>query len=204
MQEITVSKSLALQLSYWHSSQNDPVYAVSSSGLAKRPVPRDVFENALANMESNAEDPEGEYHSSAVEICHAMKALLGTVEPSELFDTVARSCSRTLWSVAWYDEADERGELRGGCDILSAAPETPASALKTSNRLIQEFLDKNSLTLERVIEEFKSEAENPHDFGHEFACALLQTGDSIDFDERGRKLPYYESYYYEFKDEWEG
>ena len=43
-QLIEIPMEMALRLSDWHSSMYDPVYAVSSSGLARRAVPREVFE----------------------------------------------------------------------------------------------------------------------------------------------------------------
>lgn len=202
--EIHVTEWLALRLSDWHTSMSDPVYAVSSSGLAKRRVPREVFEAAMENIQTAAADPEHESRSSAVEIFAEMRAILGLVEPDQVATTIALGLSRTLWVVAWSDEAAEQGESTSGLQLMHAAPGTPASCLNKANELLAEILVENKFTAEEFFRPWKFDVGNEYDFGHELAAAMLGFGD-LDFEKFGGPwIPSIEISYYDFKDEWEG
>lgn len=183
---------------------HDPVYAVSSSGLANRPVPREIFEAAMENMQASAADPEHESRSSAVEIFAEMRAILGLVEPDQVATTIALGLSRTLWASAWGDEAEEQGESTSGLQLIHAAPYTPASCLNKANELLAEILVENKSTAEEFFRPWKDEVGNEYDFGHELAAAMLGFGD-LDFEKFGDPwIPSCaEANYYEFKGEWE-
>ena len=200
--EIRVSSWLALRLSDWHASMYDPVYAVSSSGLAKRPVPRDIFEAALANMEASAEDPEHESRSSAAEISAEMRSILGTVEPEEVFDTVALSLSRTLWVLAWSDEAEEQGESLSGQQLMHSAPDTPEKCLVRSKELLNKIIAENKITIDELLKHFENELDNGYDLGHELALSMTGSGE-LDFGGEGSPwIPLLGFDYYDFADEW--
>lgn len=201
--EIHVTKWLALRLSDWHTSMSDPVYAVSSSGLANRRVPREVFEAAMGNMQAAAADPEHESRSSAVEIFAEMRAILGLVEPEQVATTIALSLSRTLWASVWGDEAEEQGESTSGLQLIHAAPDTPASCLNKANELLAEILVENKFTAEEFFMSWKFDVGNEYNFGDELAAAMLGFSD-LDFEKFGGPwIPSIEIGYYDFKKEWE-
>jgi len=154
-QEIKVPADLGMRLTDWHSSMWDPVYAVSSSTLAKRPVPTSVFRDALANMESCLGSPGHEEHQQEVrEIVSAMKSVLGEAETRE---TVINAMARYFWAASWADEMEERGDSVCG-EITHMAPATPDEAVALAKKKLEKFEEINGKTLEQVIK-----AERPSD-----------------------------------------
>lgn len=201
-QVISIPFYLAERLSQWHSSMGDPVYAVSSSGLAKRPVPRSVFERATENMRKNSIDPRLEEHKNdAHDIYMSMKSMLGRLSGEELLEAVVVSCASTLWALAWANEADERGVQYS--QAMVAAPSTPDSAVKKARELVSEFLSMNEgLTLDALHDRFYNLAPEASALGHELAMGFSGAGGDLPLYENGYKEPRCEAYYYDFMDEW--
>ena len=174
---IRVPADLGMRLTDWHSSMHDPVYAVSSSTLAKRPVPESIFRRALSNMETSLEHPAHEEHRQEIrEIVSAMKAVLGE---SEARETIINAMARYLWACAWADVVEERGGSIGmGADATHVAPETPPEAVEHAKNLLEEFEEMNKTTLEKVLENEKP--DDIYDFGGCMAGNFLGYGiDSI-------------------------
>lgn len=196
-QTVIVPKHLALRLSHWHSGM-DSVYAVSSSGLARKAVPLEVFTKALWQMEKNAEK-SGEYATDAREIVLTMRTMLGFTAHEEMRETIARAMARTLWAEAWAREAEERGHaLRG--DVCDLAPQTPDLAYRRCDCLITQLLERNRITLPEFIEKYSKDCGiNLHNFGHELILSITGIGGELDIKER---MPYCEIYYYDLADEW--
>jgi hypothetical protein len=202
--QIQIPNELALRLSDWHSSMHDPVYAVSSSGLAKRPVPREVFERALAGMEANAvSEGTSEFHAGAREIVAAMKGILGTTESDELFESVAMGISRTVWAMAWGDEAERHDVSLSGCNLTHVAPDTPRSCLEACKASLTRVVQDSGRTIGELYEMYRSEYPNPYDLGHEIAMAMTGCGGEIDLERDGWEMPtYFEVDYYNYAHEW--
>lgn len=194
---VMVPRHLALRLSHWHTGM-DAVYAVSSSGLARKGVPFEVFDRALYLMEMHARDPEDEHSTEAREIVFAMKTLIGRIEESETREAIVRAMARTLWSEAWAREAEERGHALSG-DVCHLAPQTPDLAYRRCDCLITQLLERNRITLPDFIEKYKPHCHNLDNFGHELILAITGIGGELDLKER---LPYCEIYYYDLADEW--
>ena len=204
-EQIKVPHDLALRLSSWHSSMGDPIYAVSSCGSAKRPVPRDVFERALANIDKCRIDPrQDENPEELEEISCYMRAVLG--DNAELEEIVTRGFARTLWTLAWASEAEEQAEKNGeqpypcGCQLTHIAPETPKRVHAYVAERLRLLKEKNKISISDLFARYKNEVDNSYDFGHELAMAMSETGGEIHFEGDGYKLPYCETYYYEFAD----
>jgi len=202
-EKITVPHDLALRLTGWHSSMYDPIYAVSSSGIAKAPVPREVFEAALARIANLFENPSHveEHVEELREIQLQMQGVLGQVkEAAQIRESVARCMARTYWAMAWADEAERsHDEVNlSGCDIFHIAPETPHRALEMAYKDLERFEEYAG---KGILEIYKPYAErmNAFDFGYEVACGMTGSGGG----ELGLDTPYGESPdYYEFADEW--
>jgi len=212
--QIKIPNYLALRLSDWHRSMYCPVYAVSSSGLAGRPVPRDVVEGALANLESAADDPDHEYRKDALEVALELKSLLGIDDDKELFEAIAHGIARTLWAMAWASEAERTGHrYAAGSQLLHVAPETPERATEAAREALRDVLKSYpSPWMPRVqpqdVEAFYNHfaagsAElTPTDLGHELAMWISETGGEIDFEESGAVQPTVGCEYDDFADEW--
>jgi len=211
MNDIKVPMALAQRLTGWHSNMRDPIYAVSSSGLAKRTVPRDIFVSALANIESNiasGEKHHKEHLNELREIALEMKGVLGSTEGGELREAIVRGMARTLWALAWASEAEQQEDSPSlsGCDITHIAPETPEKARRACDDAITQFLETNDISLRDFYDKYKdkglyrSSPFSPYDFGHEVIMSF--TGYGGDFSFREYKKPYIEAYYYEYADEW--
>ncbi len=190
--KISVPHDLALRLSDWHSSMHDPVYAVSSSGMAKRAVPRSVFEAALANMESVKYREE--YPQSIEEISLAMRAILG--ESVDVRKTIIHAMARYLWADAWATRVEEGEDgfaeiSLGGQELTHAAPETSPAAMQFATEMIEKFETLNSKTIEEI---FAAE-RNPLD-AYEYGGCLAGSflGHGIDFDIGDYKTPYCDSW----------
>lgn len=205
--QIIVPIYLASRLSSWHSSMHDPVYAVSSCGSAKRPVPRDVFERALANIEKCLADPhQAENLEELKEISSHMKSVLH--HDAELEEVVTRGFARTLWALAWASESEQQAEdgdasahYPAGSQLLTIAPGTPESVYTYCAERVSLLKQENKVSISELIERYKDEFETAYDFGHELAMSMSGHGGEIDFEGDGYKLPYCETYYYEFADE---
>lgn len=171
--KIHVPSDLGMRLTDWHSSMYDPVYAVSSSTLAKRPVPESTFRGALVNMEACLDHPAHAEHQQEVkEIVSAMRAVLGEAEVRQ---TIINAMARFLWAISWGDEMECRDKGVGnGADITHVAPQTPPEALEHAKNLLEEFEELNSTTIEKVIENEKP--ENVYDFGGCMADNFLGLG----------------------------
>jgi len=214
MPEIQVPNALALRLSDWHRSMRDPIYAVSSSGIANRPVPKGIFEAALLEIERNAVDERHkDYINELREIALDMKGVLGKTEDSELREAIVRGMARTLWALCWADEAERRfndGEddecSLSGCDIAHIAPETPESVRRACDDAITQFLETNEISLREFYDEYKDQGcyrttpYTPYDFGHEVIMSFAGYGG--DFSFREYKKPYLEVFYFHYVDKW--
>ncbi len=67
---IRLTKELGLELCQWHSSMNDPIYAVGSSAIAGKCVSRELLEQALESLDSCWNDTElnpGRYTTETIE-----------------------------------------------------------------------------------------------------------------------------------------
>jgi len=202
---VYIPKDLALRLSNWHSSMGDPIYAVSSNGLAGVPVPKEVAMRALNGLEQICATHHGDpYRITAVEMLSAMKCLLGLVKGGG-FEHVALGMSRTLWAYAWASEAEEQGrsDLLSGKDILYVAPPTPKECLKVCSFALMDILNafpETSLLHIRNI--WKTDTESAYEFGHELVKDLMEIEGCVDLEEEGFIRPSIPTHYYEFKDEW--
>lgn len=199
-QKITIPHDLALRLSHWHSSMHDPIYAVGSCGLAKRPVPQDVFERALDRIEGDLANKEHFLDSKAEleEISFQMRAIIGKVqEDRELRRCIARSMARTYWALVWADEAERRDdvELFMGCNFTEIAPQTPQRAFDAALEDIATLEKDHGKPLRELFEPY--EKMGPYDFGHELAMSVSGYGGDLDL-----KTHYTELDYYNFSDEW--
>ncbi len=176
---VVVPMDLALRLSHWHSSMHDRVYAVSSSGVAWRAVPLDIFEAAIDKMQtSRKHESHADHFAEIDEIVLQMKAQLGQVE--DVRECVARAMSRTYWAMAWADEAEERGVSLGGCQLLSVAPQTPDKALCVAFEQIVTLEKHTGKTLEDLYEPYNK--TNPYDFGHERAMGMSGHENDLDIN----------------------
>lgn len=195
-ERIDVPMDLALRLSQWHSSMHDPVYAVSSSGLAKHAVPLEIFEGALNNMQqSRLHESHAQHLAEIDEIVLQMEAQLGRVE--NFRECVARSMSRTYWAIAWADEAEERDVSLSQRELLEVAPQTPEKALHHAFEEIETLEKHTKKSLEELYEPYK--AMNPYDFGHEVATLMMGLGCSdLDIDAPYGSAPNY----FDFADKW--
>ena len=194
-ERVVVPMDLALRLSQWHSSMHDPVYAVSSSGIAKHAVPLEIFEAAIDKMQTSRKHESHAAHLAEIdEIVLQMKAQLGQIE--NLRECVARAMSRTYWAMAWADEAERREVSLGGCQLLSVAPQTPDKALRLAFEEIITLEGHTGKTLERLYEPY--EKTNPYDFGHELAMAMSGHDNDLDIDTPFSSAPDY----YDLANEW--
>lgn len=209
MTDILVPNHLAQRLLSWHSSMRDPVYAVGSSGLAKRVVTISLFRDALERIDAYSKAGDfKDSHNELREICLTMKGILGEVEDKELRESIVRGMARTLWALVWADEADrqEDGPSLSGVDVTVAAPETPESVRRACDDALTQFLETNDLNLREFYDEYKdkgcyrSSPYSPYDFGHEVIMSF--SGYGGDFSFREYKKPYIEAYYGEYVDEW--
>lgn len=209
MTDIHVPNHLAERLLHWHSSMYDPIYAVGSSGLAKRNVPADLFKAVVEKIDTYSKsEAYKDSHAELREIFFEMKGILGEVEDRDLRESIARGMARTIWALAWADEAEQQedGPSLSGCDITAVAPDTPESAYRTCDDALTQFLETNELNLRKFYNEnkgrgcYKSPDRSPSDFGHQLA--LIFAGYGGDFSLREYKQPYVENYYYSFVDEW--
>ena len=187
----------------------DPVYAVGSSGLAKRVVTISLFRDALERIDAYSKAGDfKDSHNELREICLTMKGILGEVEDKELRESIVRGMARTLWALVWADEADrqEDGPSLSGVDVTVAAPETPESVRRACDDALTQFLETNDLNLREFYDEYKdkgcyrSSPYSPYDFGHEVIMSF--SGYGGDFSFREYKKPYIEAYYGEYVDEW--
>lgn len=171
---------------------HDPVYAVSSSTLAKLSVPREIFESALHNMEAARDDEECvcESRIEAAEICMAMASVMG--ECADLRETVVCAIARYLWADAWSAEMAERGTLPSGCEYTSAAPETHPKAVECAETILSELEKLNNTTIEEI-----SAKENfePYELGGQLAGHMLYGCDDL---KNEYKAPYCDSVRDEF------
>jgi len=209
MTDVLVPKHLAQRLLSWHSSMRDPIYAVGSSGLAKRAVPISLFRDALERIDAYSKAGDfKDSHNELREICLTMKGILGEVEDKELRESIVRGMARTLWALVWADEAErqEDGPSLSGVDVTVAAPETPESVRRACDDALTQFLETNDLNLREFYDEYKdkgcyrSSPYSPYDFGHEVIMSF--SGYGGDFSFREYKKPYIEAYYGEYVDEW--
>jgi len=210
---VDIPKDLALRLSDWHSSMGDPIYAVSSNGLAGVPVPREVVMRALNGLEqicvARRNDPcvagrDDPHYITAVEILSAMKCLLGLVKGGG-FEHVALGMSRTLWASAWASEAEEQGrsDILSGMDILYAAPPTPKECLKVCSYALMDILRaRPEISLMEIRNIWETDTTSAYDFGHELVKDLMEIEGCVDLEEEGFIRPSIPTHYYEFKDEW--
>lgn len=203
-EKILVPTDLASRLQSWHSSMGDPIYAVSSCGSANRPVPRDVFERALANIELDRLNPERKENVEELkEISAHMKSVLGDVDSET---AVTRGFARTLWALAWASESEEQSEsdpsahYPSGCQLLTVAPDTPESVYTYCAERVRLLKQENKISISDLLERYKDQFKTPYDFGHELAMAMTGHGGEIYFEGDGYKMPHCETCYYEFAD----
>jgi hypothetical protein len=201
-EKILVPRDLASRLESWHSSMGDPIYAVSSCGSANHPVPRETFERALANIKLCAMNPDRtENLEELKELTAHMQSVLGDADSET---AVTRGFARTLWALAWASESEEQSEsdpsahYPGGCQLLTIAPDTPQSVYTYCAERVRLLKQENKISISDLLERYKNEFNTPYDFGHELAMAMTGHGGEIDFDDY--KLPYCETFYYEFAD----
>ncbi len=199
--EITVPIDLARRLTGWHSSMHDPVYAVSSSGLAKRPVPREIFEAALANIVKDVDHPAHAEHVAEIrEIQLQMQGVLGQVKDGEIREAIARCTARTYWAMAWADEAEENHDEvnLSGCDIFNVAPETPKRALEAAYKDIKRFEEHAGKSIAEIYAPY-ADRMTAFDFGYEVASNMTGSGGGeLSLDTPWGEMPDY----YEFADKW--
>ncbi len=201
-EEITVPMDLARRLTGWHSSMYDPVYAVSSSRLAKHPVPRETFEAALANIVKDIDHPAHAEHIEEIrEIQLQMQGVLGQVEDGEIREAIARCMARTYWAMSWADEVEENhsDEVNlSGCDIFDIAPETPVTALELAYEDIKLYEEREGKTIAEIYAPY-AERITAFDFGYEVACSFTGSGGG----ELSLRTPYGETpCYYDLVDKW--
>lgn len=195
--EVRVPMDLALRLTGWHSSMHDPIYAVSSSGIAKHPVPREIFDAALLRIQQDAASPTHieEHAEELEEIRNQMQAVIGKIEIDKVRDCIARAMARSYWAMAWADEAEKHDVNLGGCQLLHVAPETPKRALAAAYADIEALEKHFDKTIADLYEPYKD--FNPYDFGHELAMSVSGAGGDLDIETH-----YSEVNYYDFADEW--
>lgn len=204
-EKITVPHDLALRLTGWHSSMYDPIYAVSSSGLAKAAVRRETFEAALSSISESVKNPSHvEDHVEELrEIELQMKGVLGQVkEAEEIHESIARCMARTYWAMAWGDEAEENHSEDvnlSGCDVFHMAPETPLRALEMAHADIKRYEAKAGKGITEIYAPY-AERMNAFDFGYEVASAMVGSGggELCDLDTPWGESPQY----WDLADEW--
>jgi len=203
-EKILVPRDLASRLESWHSSMGDPIYAVSSCGSANHPVPRETFERALANIKLCAMNPDRtENLEELKELTAHMQSVLGDVD-NEV--AVTRGFARTLWALAWASESEEQSEsdpsahYPSGCQLLTVAPDTPESVYTYCAERVRLLKQENKISISDLLERYKDQFDTPYDFGHELAMSMTGHGGEIYFEGDGYKMPYCETYYYEFAD----
>ncbi len=200
MEKILVPHDLALRLSHWHSSMYDPIYAVSSCGLAKEEVEKDTFTLALTSLVHDSQKPEFSNHKNELqEIICQMRSCLETFH-EDFAECVGRAMARCFFAMAWADEAEQREDSDSpgmGVDIIEAAPQTPESALEEARSHILTLESMHQKSLREIYQDF-CEKLSPYDFGHELALSI--TGN----DNRLRRLKtQYQTYdFYDFCDTW--
>ena len=189
-EKILCPTDLGMRLSNWHSSMHDPVYAVSSSTLAKRSVPRELFQRALNNMERSRDAEKHEYRVEAAEICMAMESVLG--QCSDLRKTVVAAIARYIWSEAWGTEMDERGTMPMSCELAEAAPETHPKALECAEQLLSELESENKMSIEEIS---AAEDFDPYELGGQLAGHIMFGCDDL---KNTYETPYCEGFGEEF------
>jgi len=195
---IHVPRTLGERLSHWHSGMLSPIYAVSSSCLAGKAVPVGCFMDAICEMEVNSRDPREEHLVEIAEILSEMRSLIG-VPADEMRSTLVRGMSRTMWVLAWSNEAEERGVHLGGMDLYVVAPQTPELAYRRCDCLVTQILERNHISLPDFVNKYVGEVGGVSDLGFELLMSISGHGGNISFEER---LPYCEIYYYDIADEW--
>ena len=159
--KIKVPYDLGMRLTGWHSSMWDPIYSVSSCTIAGCLVKKSTFEAALLNMQRSLEHPaHAENREEIKEIVCAMKAVLGT---AKIRPTIIHAMARYLWSAAWADVMEERGESLSGMEITACADETPEEAVEWAGELLGEFEKLNDMTIEEVVE--RERPSDIYDYG---------------------------------------
>jgi hypothetical protein len=201
-EKVHVPMDLAQRLTGWHSSMHDPIYAVSSSGIAKHPVPREIFENALANIVRDIMHPAQTEHVEELrEIQLQMQGVLGQVKnDAEIRESVARCMARTYWAMAWADEAEENHEEinLSGCDIFHIAPETPKRALEMAYKDLKCFEEHIGKGIVEIYEPY-AKRMSAFDFGYEVASGMTGSGGGeLSLDTPWGETPYY----YDLTNEW--
>lgn len=198
---------LAHRLSQWHGSMSDPIYAVSSNGLAKRKVPRSVFMRAYDNMTQNRDDPRlDEHHVECVEICFQMQSELGIVPECDTERAIVSSMSRIVWSMAWADQAEEEDvRFYPQVQLDAIAPGTPKRCYDECLNLLREACEDEGYTISEFIAAHKPDGMGLYDFGYEVAMAATGSGGGdIDFRTKdgGMYGWFLEANYFDFKDSW--
>jgi len=205
---MSVPRDLACRLSDWHISMWDPVYAVSSSGLAGSQVHRSRFMAAYEGMVSRRDDPDrSEYHEECVEICAQMASELGIVNKEDIEHTIVSSMSRIVWTMAWTSQAEEEGvQFYPQAQLEHIAPSTPRKCYDACLEVMREACKSQGYALSDFIAAHKPEDMNLYDFGYEVAMASTGSGGG-DITFRTKDGGWYdwhlETYYFDFKDEWE-
>lgn len=205
--KVSVPRHLALRLSAWHGSMGDPIYAVSSNGIAGYAVPISVFRRALDGIDSLRGLPTtSDNHEDLEDLYFAMKSQLGE-EGNGLEETITRAMARTIWAIAWADENDRRveeegakGEYGPGDELVHVAPDTPKSVHEHCQKVLRETLEEHKLGLSDFVAKHKEDGMTVHDFGHEVAMASHGLGGGLSFD--GIDFAYNETYYAQFAYTW--
>lgn len=185
--KINVPMDLALRLSDWHSSMWDPVYAVSSSGIAKSPVSEERFRAALDNMEASSLHPAHVEHKQEIEeIVAAMKALLGEADARE---AIILAMARYFWTDNWVWRAEDEGwDIPAGCEYTHIAPETHPEAVGYARGIAEQVEAFNDLPVEKLFER-DGNGIDAYEFGGQLAAKCL----GHDNDLPCYKTPYCES-----------
>jgi len=63
-------------ISHWHSSMGDPIYAVGSSWFAGKPVPMDIVERAYGSFEDMHQEAEKNLHGWGPEEVKEIEGIL--------------------------------------------------------------------------------------------------------------------------------
>jgi len=126
-------KRLGLLMSHWHSSQNDPIYAVGSYFVDDEQYPNiEVVERALSGFEEIITNKSAcKYYPEDTleldEIIESLKEYLDNAKGKlpNLSTAIQTGITHAFWNYAWANWAEEQGVLPSGCQIENEAPSMP-------------------------------------------------------------------------------